>query len=262
VGEECARLGIQLPRGHSHRPNPKRFRKELEEYELADALLCPSDFVRQTFASKGYPESKLVRSRYGFDPSRFPAQAAPMTDHPTFLFMGRCEPRKGLHLALRAWLSSSASWRGTFKICGRFVPGYAELLADALRHRSVEYHGFVQDVPSVMGRAQVFVLPSIEEGSALVTYEARACGCVLLVSDASGAPCRHMVDGLVHQARDVEELTRHMTALVEDRELFERLRIESINHLEEITWSSAAERLAEIYDEVIRRHRASAGASA
>ena len=64
-----------------------------------------------------------------------------------------------------------------------------------------------------MRKSHVLVLPSIEEGSALVTSEARASGCVLLVSEAAGAICKHMENALVHRVGDVEELTRHITLL-------------------------------------------------
>ena len=56
-------------------------------------------------------------------------------------------------------------------------------------HPSVEEVGHVADPGALMRGFDVLVLPSLEEGSALVTYEARACGCVLAVSDRSGAAC-------------------------------------------------------------------------
>jgi len=71
-----------------------------------------------------------------------------------------------------------------------------------------------------MRQSDVLVLPSLEEGSALVTYEARGSGCVLLVSDAAGAVCKHMENALVHPAGDVAELAKHISMLHEDRNCF------------------------------------------
>lgn len=99
------------------------------------------------------------------------------------------------------------------------------------------------------------ILPSIEEGSALATYEARGCGCVLLVSDASGAICEHMRTGLVHHTGDVATLTRHITMLHDDRALLDRLRAESLNTAPAITWTAAGARLLDVYREVIQHHR-------
>ncbi len=66
-------------------------------------------------------------------------------------------------------------------ILGEFVPGYAEALGPLLEHPSVEVRGFASDPAAVMREADVLVLPSVEEGSALVTYEAQLCGCVPVV---------------------------------------------------------------------------------
>jgi glycosyltransferase involved in cell wall biosynthesis len=98
-----------------------------------------------------------------------------------------------------------------------------------------------------MRRSDVFILPSIEEGSALVTSEARGCGCVLLVSEAAGAICEHKVNALVHMPGDVQTLTKHLTDLYQDRGLVERLRSASLNTIEQITWSSAGAVLLDNY---------------
>jgi glycosyltransferase involved in cell wall biosynthesis len=102
-----------------------------------------------------------------------------------------------------------------------------------------------------MRQSDLFVLSSVEEGSALVTYEARGSGCVLLVSDASGAVCEHMKNGLVHLSRDVSALTEHIRSLDSDRRLLEKLRMESASDLNRLTWTEAGRRLAEVYRQVV-----------
>lgn len=98
-----------------------------------------------------------------------------------------------------------------------------------------------------MRESDVFVLPSIEEGSALVTYEAQACGCVLLVSTAAGARCRHGVEGLVHEPRDVADLTGHFRSLLTDPRLLARLRAATVAQAGRLTWAASAGELVEIY---------------
>ena len=94
---------------------------------------------------------------------------------------------------------------------------------------------------------------SVEEGSALVTYEARGSGCVLLVSDASGAMCEHMKNGLIHPSRDVEALTGHIRQLDSDRMLLAKLRDESLSGLDGLTWAEAGRKLADVYRDVRKR---------
>jgi glycosyltransferase involved in cell wall biosynthesis len=106
-------------------------------------------------------------------------------------------------------------------------------------------------VAELMRQSDVLVLPSLEEGSALVTSEARGCGCVLLVSDAAGAYCRHLENGLIHRAGDVGTLAEHITMLDQDGGLRRRLREASLRTAHEITWRAAGVRLLEVYSQAI-----------
>jgi glycosyltransferase involved in cell wall biosynthesis len=249
VRDECERLGVPLPEGHEHAYDPEVLRVEEEEFDLADRLLCPSDFVMRTFLDAGFAPERLVRHQYGYDPQRF----RPPADRPqglplTALFVGVAAVRKGAHFALEAWLQSSASQNGKLLIAGEFLPDYHAKLAPMLEHPSVEVLGHRSDVPELMQRADVLVLPSIEEGSALVTSEAMGSDCVPLVSDASGAPCVHGESGLVHAAADVATLARHFTEVSEDRALLERLRAGCRAAAPGLTWDAAGARLRAVYE--------------
>ena len=249
ASREAAALGLRHEAGHSHAFDAARLAREEAEYAAADALLVPSEHARETFLARGFAGERLLLHRYGCDPSRFsPAPASPGADPSrglTALFVGRCEPRKGLHHALRAWRDSGAAERGRFVVCGSFVPGYREALGDLLD--GVEVRGFVDDVAAVMREADLLVFPSVEEGTALVTYEAQAAGLVLVVSDAAGARCVDGVHGLVHRAGDVATLAEHLRALDRDRDLLARLRAGALGHVEELTWSAAARELVDCY---------------
>ena len=258
VEKECRKLGITMPPGHEHAFNAEYLRLEEEEYAAADRLLCPSDFVTRTFLNEGFPPKKLVRHQYGFDDKVFySGQQNAVDGHGlTVLFAGGCAPRKGLHYALEAWLKSTAHERGSLLIAGEFIPGYAEKLSSSLSDPSVKVLGYRKDLPELMRRSDIFTLPSIEEGSALVTSEARGSGCVLLVSDASGAVCQHMENALAHRAGDVNMLAQHFTMLHEDRNLLERLRSSSLRTASQITWAAAGVKLLHIYSDLLAAKKA------
>jgi glycosyltransferase involved in cell wall biosynthesis len=255
VQNECQRLGISMPTHHEHAYNSRVLEREELEYQLTDYLLCPSDFVARTFRDEGFSPAKLMRHQYGYDREQYYPDSGSPEPGPGLkvLFAGGCAPRKGLHYALDAWLQSSACRTGTFQIAGEFIAGYAELLSKQLRHPSVKVLGHRHDLPELMRHSDVLVLPSIEEGSALATYEARGSGCVLLVSDASGAVCRDAEDALVHPVGDVPALTRHLNLLDEDRALLRRMRAASLSTVSEITWEAAGVRLVQIYREAMNR---------
>jgi glycosyltransferase involved in cell wall biosynthesis len=167
------------------------------------------------------------------------------------IFVGVCAVRKGLHLALEAWLQSPAHKDGTFLIAGDFLPAYAERLSSMLAHPSVKVLGHRKDIPELMRKSDVMILPSIEEGFGLVCTEAMGSGCVPLVSDACTDICEHMKNALVHHVGDVETLANQITLLHEDRALLQRLRATGLRRVPEITWDAAGEQLLRVYQEVI-----------
>ncbi len=258
VQKECERLGVSLPPDHEHAYDAKKLHREEEEYRLATRLLCPSDFVLKTFLDRGFDKEHLARHMYGYNEQAYYPSSEPRDSNRglTMLFVGVCAVRKGVHYALEAWLRSPASKDGTFLIAGEFLPAYREKLAHMLAHPSVRVLGHRSDVPELMRKSDVLVLPTIEEGSALVTSEARASGCVPVVSEAAGAICEHMENALVHRVGDVDTLTRHITMLHEDRALLARLRATSLKTVPEITWTAAGARLLDVYEQTIAAHKA------
>ena len=254
AARETAALGLEPLRGHSHTFDAELLAREESEYELANLLLVPSAFSLRTFRDRGLPPEKLALHHYGFDPNSFYTDRIALRDSGVrAVFVGACEPRKGLHYALKAWVESGAASTGCFVICGSFVPGYREALDRWLSHPSVEVVGFSDDPGELMRKSDILLFPTVEEGSALVTYEAQASGCALLVSDAAGARCEHLREGLVHQAGDLAALTAHLRLIDGDRDLLLRLRKGAAANSAGLTWDHAAAELKAVYANLAAR---------
>jgi glycosyltransferase involved in cell wall biosynthesis len=249
VARECERLDVALPKHHEHAFVAARLRREEAEYQLADYLLCPSEFVASTFRAEGFDDKKLLRHGYGYDESRY--YPAPDARGPreglSALFVGVCAVRKGVHFALEAWLRSPASRTGTFSIAGRFLPAYRDKLADMLAHPSVRVLGHRSDVPELMRSSDVLILPSVEEGSPLACMEAVGSGCVPLVSSAC-AEVAVQNNALVHEVGDVETLANHMTLLHEHPEQLAQMRAACLAVAPRFTWPSAGRLLLSAYE--------------
>jgi glycosyltransferase involved in cell wall biosynthesis len=252
--EQAAReqelVGVELPVGHAFRFDADRLAQEEQEFAAAAGLLVPSSYAASTYLRRGIAPERVLRHQYGFDPERFRVGARRDAGEPfTALFVGRGEPTKGLHYALDAWHRSGVGATGRFVIVGEMLPAYAERLAPMLDDPSIEVREFAPAVETIMQAADVLVLPSVTEGSALVTYEAQGAGCALLVSDASGAPLSDDVEGLIHPARDVDALTEHFRRTATDPELRHRLRAGVLAHRDELTWRRAGAGLRAVYEQ-------------
>jgi glycosyltransferase involved in cell wall biosynthesis len=256
VQKEAKRLGVLLPQDNEYAFKLDVLAREEEEFRLVDYLLCPSDFTIKTFVDRGFDREKLLKHQYGFDEKAcYPDEQR--NGEPRrgliMMFAGDCAVRKGVHFALEAWLQSPAHKDGTFMIAGGFLPAYTEKLSPMLSHPSVRVLGHRNDVPELMRKSDILVLPSIEEGFGLVCTEAMGSGSVPLVSEACTDVCKHMENALVHPIGDVKTLASHITMLHENRELLARLRAGCLVAAPTLTWSAAGVRLLEVYREALAR---------
>jgi glycosyltransferase involved in cell wall biosynthesis len=241
--------GVPLPPGFSHRPDATRLAREEREFEAADFLLAPSQFVLDSFLERGTSPGRLVRHAYGYDPTRFSAADRDDSGTRAFtaVFVGRGEPAKGVHYALQAWLASAAAEHGRFLILGRFLDEYRETLRDQLAHPSVEVLGFVDDVGAVLRQADVLLFPTYTEGSALVTFESMASGLVPLVSRAAGAPVTDGVDGFLHDVGDVAALVEQLDLLAGDPQRLAQLRSATLATSAGQSWRATGPALVAAY---------------
>ena len=247
VARESARLGLVPRAGASHTADPRRLATEEREWATATALLVPSDAVAASFLERGFDPARLRRHRYGCTPAAPVTRAVRRDAGIRAVFLGRVEPRKGLHHALDARIASSASRDGRFLVFGAVDDAYLGVLADRLAHPSVELRGVTASPVDELARADVLLLPSLEEGSALVTYEAQVAGCVPLVSTAAGALLEHDVHGLVHDPGDVATLTAQLDRLAGDPAALARLSDAAMSHAPELSWAAASRSLVAAY---------------
>lgn len=251
VSREYSRLGLGVPMVWSKFGDGDRLELEEREYAAATAILVPSDYVAESFLSRGFEPSRLIRHRYGFDPGEI---RVPVRDsvHPfTAVYIGRCVPRKGLHFALEAWLASRASESGRLLIYGSFDSDYREILRRSLAHPTVTVCGPTEKPGAAYAKADVLLLPSVEEGSALVTYEAQGAGVVPLVSSASGAMVDHGVNGLVHEAGDTATLASHIDLMYDEDKARRFLRSQALSHAQDLTWAAAGRVLVDAYQDAL-----------
>jgi glycosyltransferase involved in cell wall biosynthesis len=255
VAAEHRRLGIATPH-FDYQPNDALLAREEEEFRTTDFLLCPSSFVVDTFVAQGFSPDKLLRHQYGFDPEQFSPAGAEreLGKRFTAIFVGVDAVRKGLHMATRAWLDSPASRDGVFQIAGGLTEEYKQRFAADLAHASIVQLGHRRDVPGLMRQADVLLMPTVEEGSALVCAEAIGTGCVPLASSVCIGFCQHGVNALVHKVGDVETLEQQLTEVYTDRALLARLRAGALKTSAAATWDEAGRVLADVYRQAVRAH--------
>jgi glycosyltransferase involved in cell wall biosynthesis len=99
------------------------------------------------------------------------------------------------------------------------------------------------DIGEHFAWADVFLLPSICEGSATVTYEALASGLPVICTRNTGSVVRDGVDGFIVPIRSPEAIAKRLEQLASDRQLLRQLSLNARQRSAEFTLERYGERL-------------------
>jgi len=156
-----------------------------------DFVLSPSRFVTRSFLDRGFREDQIIRNVYPLDLDLFRPRSEPRpADRSlTVISTGSLSLRKGTPYLLAA-----------FRLVLRTEPNARLLLTDAIADSARPILEKYRDLPidwspslphaalaERLQRADVFVLPSLEDGFARTVAEALACGLPVITTPNTGA---------------------------------------------------------------------------
>lgn len=198
-------------------PHPRVMERAVREYEAADLIVAPSRFVERTFIAEGVPESKIRIVPWAAVPIHTPAvtDRARQPAAPMILFVGGCSLRKGIPSLIES--ARRLRGRARFRLVGQPNPDLFSRLGGLPDNMTAVGPKSGEDLASEYREADIFVLPSIEDGSALVTIEAMLAGLPVVVSDQAGAALlTEGKSGFVFPAGDSDALTERLLTLIAD----------------------------------------------
>jgi starch synthase len=245
IRDEFARAGA-----HFNGTDPRVVERELAEYALCDLIFVPSSFAMHTFVDAGVPRDKLRLNPFGVDLSMFHRE--PKRDR-TFrvLFVGTVSLRKGLTYLFEA-------------MAGLHLHDAELCVIGALEHEMrpimAKYEGTFRYVGAVergklrehYSQASVLVLPSIEEGLALVQAQAMACGVPVIATENTGAADLFTdgVEGFIVPIRDAAAIGQKILTLYENPALRDQMSEAALARMRRIGgWNDYGERAADFYRE-------------
>ncbi len=230
---------------------PAVFHRIRAERALADYLFVPSEFVERCLVENGVPKAKIVRIPYGVDPSLFaPSEHVPERPFRA-LFVGRLGLRKGLKYLLQAWHQLGLQ-NAELVLVGP-TDSYGLQL---LRMYAGEYV-YIPPVPQFeiyrwFQSSDIFVFPSLSEGSALVTYQALSTGLPTITTVNSGSVIATGIQGFLVPPRDSRALADRISELYGDSEMRRRMGAAARQTVvDSFTWSHYRLRIASAYQAIL-----------
>jgi glycosyltransferase involved in cell wall biosynthesis len=250
LAEEAQRWpGTQVQAGLGCADNPLELR-EKGEWELADCIVCGSDFVASGLHSLGVEPSKCQTVCYGVDTAAFRSRKDRAAEQGLrVLFVGTVGLRKGVPYLLEA-LRKLDSPRVQARLIGAIEVNRG-WLAENLGSARATGPMPRSEILDMYNWADVFVLPSICEGSAVVTYEALACGLPVITTPNAGSVVRDGSDGFVVPIRDSGAIAAALRRFLDDPRLLRRFSENAIARRPEIDLETYATRLIGLVNSLI-----------
>ncbi|HTD67065.1 MAG TPA: glycosyltransferase family 4 protein, partial [Candidatus Limnocylindria bacterium] len=244
--EEAQRWPEWEPTLIGTRDSREKLDRKTEELELADVVLCPSNFVLESLPDAARLNKTCVVVEFG---------------SPTVPISGVMETRQNAGGTLKILFAGSMTQRkglaDLFTAMKLLQDRDVELVVMGAPIAPMEFYrqqfaGFRYEAPrahadvlDLMQSCDVLVLPSIVEGRALVQQEAMACGLPLIVTPNAGA--EDLIDegqtGFLVPIRSPENLAEKIEWFVDHRELLPEMRIAARAKAREYTWERYGEKI-------------------
>lgn len=196
--------------------------RQSQEWELADCIVAPSDFVRAGLLEVGVDSNKLRIVPYPVDLQRFhpPAAKARLDNRPLrILFAGEVGLRKGV-----PYLLDAVARLGKQRVQVRLA-GPVRIARDKLEpYRDVaEFLGALPNkaLPELYHWADVFVFPTLCDAFALAHAEALASGVPVITTPNCGSIVREGLDGHIVPIRDADAIQHALERYLDQPELLQ-----------------------------------------
>ena len=227
------------------RANEREIARDEAIYEVADMITVPSTVAARSFVAQGMPPSKLRVIPYGVRLDNFSKSAKSPDNAFEVLFVGQVSLRKGIPYLLQAFSRLNHPHK-RLTIVGPVLQE-TEALLKRLPSGHVTFTGPVAqaEVARLMSVSHVLVLPSVEEGLALVQAQALACELPIIATEATGAEDLFSdgVEGYIVKDRDVDALHERLERLAGDPALREQMAAAALARVRSIGgWNVYGER--------------------
>jgi glycosyltransferase involved in cell wall biosynthesis len=208
--------------------SPKTINIELKEYSSVDVISIPSNFCLNSFVDNGFHPNHLFVNTYGVSDFFKPIEKSGSTSL-TILYLGKLSIQKGLHLLLNSiseLLLNGYDFK--FVLVGEMEEEIRSIIpANVLNSANVDFVGHVNHyhLNEIIGTCDVAIVPSVQDGFAMVVPQILKVGLPVIISKNVGAE-QIIIEGVNGWALnpDIQEISDRLKWCINNRELVLEMR--------------------------------------
>lgn len=224
LNKEYARFSIDFS------INQKVIEKELKEYQEADYISIPSNFVKNSFLEMGIDEKKLVLNPYGVSLRNFGGviKDENFNQKLKLLYLGNLSFRKGIPYLFQALKSlKETGCEIEVHFIGTISPDF-ELYCSENKMVDWVFHGHIPHhlLKNKLHDFDLAIHPSLEEGLSMVLAQLLASGIPVIATTNTGGTefIKDSYNGFIVPIRNSEAIKEKIELLHSDRKLLKLLK--------------------------------------
>ncbi len=169
-----------------------------------------------------------------------------------FLYVGNFKPHKNVHMLIRAYaqLADDIISQYQLVLCGK-RDRYTDTLEDEVSDRNLDHRVIFTDMvpdeelPVLYNGAQLFIFPSLYEGSGFPPLEAMACGTPVIASNRTSLPEVVADAGVLVDPTEAGNITRAIEELLADQNLYQKFQEKGLARAKQFSTANSARLIME-----------------
>jgi glycosyltransferase involved in cell wall biosynthesis len=219
--------------------------KKNEAYTIKNSnnLICPSKFVQKNIFKFYKKKSNLIHFASSFFYKK-KFKNINSKKEIVFCFVGLINERKGINYLLKIWSENPIYKKHKLYLCGRVFKKQYDLIK-AKKIRNLILTGFVDPIKYLL-KADVFVFPTMMEGSAKAVYEAMSCSLPVITTKEAGSIVDHNKNGILIKSKNLGQLNKAMSLFIENKRLIKKFGKDAYIKSKKYTWSIYSKKVVKI----------------
>lgn len=220
-------------------------------WRQAQSVVANSQGLKN-LALESAPKQKIDVIYNGVDTNEFaPLEDKPKHDKLILISTGRLIARKGYNYLIEAlanlsgielWLIGDGNLKEELEIQAKNINAQVRFLGKKEHH----------EIPSYLKQANIFVLPSLNEGMSNSILEAMACGLPIITTNTGGSAELLQENGVVVQKSNVQDLKNAINHYINQPTLLIQHADKSLELAKKMSWHFVASAYKKNYENCIR----------
>lgn len=238
-------------------PSDYVVKKEKKEYEIADYITVPTDFAKDTFLSKGFPEKKIIKIPYGVDLTQFRNNKYIKRDAKfRIIYTGSISIRKGVIYLLKAFSELNLE-NSELLLIGNIESDIEPLIKKFRVSKNIIFKKSIKqlELSKYYSISDLFITCSIEEGLSMVQLQAMSCKLPVICTQNSGGNeiIDNGINGFILPIRNVDILKSKILFLYENKSICSRMGLEAERKVKSyFSWESYGKNVISTYRKLLK----------